>query len=152
MDFGEILKKWENRQTGKPVLPNTSQKSDMETWLKNNEIIDKDADTQRNFAPGEKRRRLLNKKPDDVFDIHGLTSEKAWSLLEQFFENAKNNGCEKLRIIHGKGNHTQGEAILGSIVKKFIEQCSYAGESGYENSSNGGTGATWVLLKETSKN
>jgi len=141
MDFGDILKKWEN----KPAR--SSQKNDMETWLQNNEIIDKDTDTEKTSKRGENRQRLLRKKPDDVIDIHGCTGEKAWLLLEQFFDNAKKSGYEKLRIIHGKGNHSTGEAVLKNTVRKFIEQCSFAGESGYENAANGGSGVTWVLLK-----
>jgi len=141
MDFGDILKKWEQGQHEK------NKESDMETWLKINEVIDKDAVEQEKNIPGEKRRHLLNAKPDDILDIHGSTSEEAWLSLEKFFQNAKDNNYEKLRIIHGKGNHTQGEAVLKNTVRKFIEQCSFAGESGYEKSSGGGGGATWVLLK-----
>jgi hypothetical protein len=32
-------------------------------------------------------------------------------------------------------------------VRKYIEKCPFAGESGHEKAANGGTGATWVLLK-----
>jgi DNA-nicking Smr family endonuclease len=146
MDFGEILKKWENGKS------HSSKKSTLEAWLETNEVIDKDAKTQDEYAPsnprsGERRRRLLNAKPDDILDIHGLTRDNAWLSLEQFFQNAKSNNYEKLRIIHGKGNHSQGEAVLKKIVRSFIEQCSFAGESGIENSANGKSGATWVLLK-----
>ncbi|MCL2806086.1 MAG: Smr/MutS family protein [Treponema sp.] len=139
MDFGEILKKWES---GQP------QKTTMQTWLDNNEIIDKDAGIKKTLKPGENRNRLIRIKPDAILDIHGLTSEEAWLSLEKFFVNAKNNGYEKIRVIHGKGNHCQGEAVLKSTVRKFTEQCSFAGESGYENAANGGSGATWVLLKD----
>ena len=150
MDFGEILKKWEhsagiNKQN--KAKNESSQKNAMETWLANNEIHDKDAEIKKTSKPGEIRQRLLRMKPDDILDIHGFTGEKAWQLLEHFFDNAKNNGYEKLRVIHGKGNHSTGEAVLKNTARKFIEQCAFAGESGYENSANGGTGATWVLLK-----
>ena len=151
MDFGEILKKWEHEQISKSAQKNNSQKKAMQTWLENNEIHDKDAEMEntRSFPhkPGENRKRLLNKKPDDILDIHGFTSDQAWLSLEQFFDKAKNNSCEKLRIIHGKGNHSAGEAVLKTVVRKFIEQCKHAGESGFENAANGGSGATWVILK-----
>ncbi|MCL2410703.1 MAG: Smr/MutS family protein [Treponema sp.] len=146
MDFGDILKRWENKKDGEP------KKSVMDKWLNENTIIDKDAqaefsDSQKHSIPGEKRRRLLNQKPDDVVDIHGLTSEQAWLKLEQVFEAAKRNGYKKIRIIHGKGNHSQTNGVLKHIVRKFIEGCGYAGESGFEKAANGGTGATWILLK-----
>ena len=132
MNFGDILEKWERGQ------PDASRDNS----------INKDAAAQKTSVPGEKRRRLMRTQPDDTIDIHGYTGEKAWLRLDQFFTNARDNGFEKLRIIHGKGNNSQGEAVLGHIVRKFIEQCSFAGESGYEKAANGGTGATWVLLKD----
>jgi len=145
MDFDKILKQW-NREQNKSSKK-SSEKNEMEIWLAKNEIHDKDAEIKKTLKPGENRQRLLRMKPDDILDIHGLTSEKALISLDHFFNNAKSSGCEKLRIIHGKGNHSAGEAVLKTIVRKFIEQCGFAGESGYENAINGGTGATWVLLK-----
>jgi len=141
MNFGEILNKWELGQTG------ASQKSNTEIWLQKNDLYDKDIKVNRMTAQGKRRRRLLNSQPDDVLDIHGLTGEKAWFSLNEFFTRAKDCGYEKLRIIHGKGNHSQGESVLGHTVLKFIEQCAFAGESGFEKTINGGTGATWVFLK-----
>ena len=119
----------------------------METWLKDNKVYNKDAAVNKTSAPGENRRRLLREKPDDILDIHCFTKEEAWLALDSFFSNAKDCGYEKLRIIHGKGNHSRGEAVLGHTVRRYIEQCPSAGESGYEKAANGGSGATWVLIK-----
>ena len=119
----------------------------MEKWLQNNKVFDKDANMKNKSAQGEKRRHLKRIEPDDILDIHFLTSEQAQQSLDIFFSNAKNNGYEKLRIIHGKGNHSAGEAILGRTVREYIEKCPFAGESGFEKANNGGSGATWVLLK-----
>ena len=132
MNFGDILEKWERGQ------PYASQ----------NNSMNKDSNAQKTSVPGEKRRRLMHTQPDDIIDIHGYTDEKAWVRLDQFFTNAKDNGFEKLRIIHGKGNRSQGEAVLKQTVRRFIEQCPFAGENGFEKAVNGGTGATWVFLKD----
>jgi len=142
VNFGDILEKWERGQS------HTSPNNPIDTWLKENEVFDKDSNAKNSSVPGEKRRRLMRLQPDDTIDIHGYTSEKAWLVLDQFFANAKNSGYEKLRIIHGKGNRSQGEAVLGQTVRKYIEQCPFAGENGYEKSPNGGSGATWVFLKD----
>jgi len=142
VDFGDILDKWER---GKPEA---SKKNSMDAWLKDNEVFDKDKNKKNTPVPGEKRRRLMNLKPDDTIDLHGHTGEIAWLKLDQFFSNAKDSGFEKLRIIHGKGNRSQGSAVLGQIVRKFIEQCPFAGENGFEKAANGGSGATWVFLKD----
>ena len=145
MDFGDILDQWEREKS------HVSQKKSgvMDTWLRENEIFNKDIVlVNKPRTPGENRRRLLNGKPDDILDIHGLTTDKAWLSLDLFFTRAKSCGFEKLRIIHGKGHHSQDDAVLGRTVRNFIEQCPFAGESGYEKSASGGSGATWVLLKE----
>jgi DNA-nicking Smr family endonuclease len=143
MDFGDILNKWERGQSASQKKSNL-----METWLKEKEVYDKDAESTAGVqAPGETRRRLLREKPDAVLDIHGLTGDNAWLSLDDFFSGAKSSGFEKLRIIHGKGNHSHNEAVLGRIVRDFIEQCPYAGESGHEKAVDGGSGATWVFLK-----
>ena len=142
MNFGDILEKWERDQS------QTSHNRIISAWLNENEVFDKDSKTENASVPGEKRRRLMRLQPDGIIDIHGYTSEKAWLALDQFFTDAKASGFEKLRIIHGKGNRSQGEAVLGRTVRKFIEQCPFAGENGFEKSANGGTGATWVFLKD----
>ena len=150
MDFGDILDKWENQRT--PVSHNkgdsAKSKKMMESWLRANEVHDKDAEAESGGPfPAEYRRRLRAKNPDRSLDIHGMTREEARAELERFFADAKERGFEKLRIIHGKGNHSKGDAVLGREVREFIERCPYAGESGHEKTGSGGRGATWVLLK-----
>jgi DNA-nicking Smr family endonuclease len=130
MDFSEILNKWEKRKS--PVTIN--------------EIL-RDKDSGYIRKPTRETKRLRSKKPDDVLDIHGKGREEAVLALDRFFLNAKNMSFQKLLIIHGKGNHSEGDAILKKAVREYIERCPIAGESGFEKSSNGGTGATWVLLK-----
>jgi DNA-nicking Smr family endonuclease len=117
-------------------------------WEKNNGIYDKDMEAESvQISPQERRNRLKNKKPDAQLDIHGLTSDEAWQALEVFFNDSKGKELEKILIIHGKGNHSKGEAVLKSTVMKFIEHCPFAGESGRGKAAAGGEGATWVLLK-----
>ena len=119
----------------------------LENWLLNNEVQNKDAQESDAQDRGKNRRRLLHAQPDDTLDVHGLTAEKTWLSLDEFFNKARDRGYKKLRVIHGKGNHSQGEAVLGRAVREYIEKCPFAGESGYEKAINGGSGATWVLLK-----
>jgi DNA-nicking Smr family endonuclease len=128
MDFGDILTQWENK----------------------NGVYDKDAeaaDTDGRAASAERRRRLRAKKPDGILDIHGMTREEAAAALEIFFGNSKREGYEKILIVHGKGNHSEGDAVLKIFTRDFIERCPFAGESGYSDAAGGGSGATWVLLK-----
>jgi DNA-nicking Smr family endonuclease len=117
-------------------------------WEKNNGIYDKDMESENvRINPQERRTRLKNKKPDAQLDIHGLTRDEAWQALESFFNDSKGKDLEKILVIHGKGNHSKNEAVLKSIVMKFIEHCPFAGESGRGKAAAGGEGATWVILK-----
>jgi DNA-nicking Smr family endonuclease len=126
MNFGDIFDKWE----------------------KTNAVYDKDMEAANRPASSQERRsRLRNKKPDAELDIHGLTRDEAWNALEIFFNDSKGKGLEKLLVIHGKGNHSTGEAVLKRIVMEFIEHCPFAGESGRGKAAAGGEGATWVILK-----
>lgn len=139
-DFGDILEKWESGSAN-------SQKNIMDEWLQDKKIHDKDYEINKISNSINKRRYLHQKKPDDILDIHGQTGEEALYSLECFFSNARENNYRKLRIIHGKGNHTNGAPTLGITVRNYIEKCPFAGESGFEKPVNGGSGATWVLIK-----
>ena len=132
MDFGAILDKWE-RQAPHDAMSYKDLK----------EPIDRN-------RFGERRRRLLRKKPDASIDLHGLTGDEAWTALETFFEDSRRKGYEKVLVIHGKGNHLSGgtEGVLRDLARRFIEACLFAGESGQSAARDGGSGATWVILKE----
>jgi DNA-nicking Smr family endonuclease len=116
-------------------------------------VYDKDADAETaaayasGAAAGEQRHRLLRKPPDAIIDLHGLTQEEALNALELFFKNSRHQRFEKLRVIHGKGNHSCGEAVLKQLTQDFIARCPFAGESGHGDAKSGGSGATWVILK-----
>ncbi|GHV60822.1 DNA mismatch repair protein MutS [Spirochaetia bacterium] len=172
MNFGDILDQWDN-ETAKPQGKKAGRKEKgnsgsagkgeapaqpanphpLAVWLGKNDIYDKDAEepelhgAKAVVSPGEKRRRLLLRKPDAAIDLHGLTRDEAWIALDAFFDDAKRRGFLKLAIIHGKGNHSQGGAILKHTVREFIERCPFAGESGFGDAASGGSGTTWVLLK-----
>jgi DNA-nicking Smr family endonuclease len=172
MDFGDILDEWE-RRTGRggvsrnlkriprednpppssgnreAALSSQSKKVDpLAAWLRINGVYDKDAEAEREaISVGERRRWLLAKRPDAVLDLHGQNRDEAWETLETFFRGSRQQGFEKVLIIHGKGNHSGSEAVLKRMVRDFVERCPFAGESGHGNASFGGTGSTWVLLK-----
>jgi DNA-nicking Smr family endonuclease len=159
MNFGDILDQWD-RQTAKavgkkassrpgPMVPAVEEYNPLNAWLMRNGVYDKDAgDGENRPRTGERRRRLLHQRPDAVIDLHGLTQDEAWTALEMFFEDSRLKNFEKVVVIHGKGNHSEGEAVLAALSRKFIEACSFAGESGHSSAAEGGRGATWVLLKD----
>ena len=166
MDFGSILDKWDDIRKREPAATTRSsglccsplspgqeapgageRVSPQLAWMRLHDVVDKDALEEADETPAERRRRLRHARPDASLDLHGLTREEAHQQLEDFFAQAKREGWEKVQIVHGKGNHSEGEAVLKRDVQRFIEACPFAGERGSPDARSGGAGATWVLLK-----
>lgn len=84
---------------------------------------------------------------DAALDLHGMTAAEAESALAAFFDDARARRCSKVLIVHGKGLHSQGEAVLGRLVARWLERRPEAGRHGHPDRTQGGNGATWVLLK-----
>jgi DNA-nicking Smr family endonuclease len=172
MDFGDILEEWERRtasSSGKRQHPSrlkrTARRGEdspeeagqrdalkkvdpLTAWLRLNPVYDKDAEiAEQEISRGERRRRLLTRRPDAVLDLHGLTRDEAWAALEVFFRDSRSKGFEKLLVVHGKGSHSNGTGVLKEICRAFIERCPFAGESGHGRALDGASGATWVILK-----
>ena len=94
------------------------------------------------------RENLVALRPEARIDLHGLTKEGAWQRLESFISECEAKKIKKVLIIHGKGIHSHGsDPVLGEVVRKFIEIDKRLGSSGHPDSSMGGKGATWVILK-----
>jgi len=176
MDFGDILDDWDRRtakSAGKKAVkaaervekereesvraaeqaptPAAPRVDTLTAWLRVNPVRDKDAydsgERQTGAEYAENRRRLREKAPDASIDLHGLTREEALTRLSAFFADARRHQLEKVRIVHGKGNHSEGEAVLKRAVREFIERCPYAGECGVCDNRSGGSGAMWVIIK-----
>lgn len=88
-------------------------------------------------------------KPQAYIDLHGLHQDEAERKLNDFVTVCCRRGIKKILIIHGKGIHTTGaDPVLGKLVHNFIEQDKRCGTSGHPKSKQeGGSGATWVILK-----
>jgi DNA-nicking Smr family endonuclease len=155
MDFGEILDLWERgRGAGGKNAKNIggddgrSARDALNSWLDANPVVDKDAgSTENRLNAAERRQRLRSQPPDARLDLHGKTGDETWQILEDFFRMAVSRKLEKVLIVHGKGNHSKNGAVLKDLCRIFIEQCPEAGESGHPGVDDGGTGATWVILK-----
>jgi DNA-nicking Smr family endonuclease len=121
----------------------------MTSWLDKNDVPDKDSTSAAIYEKviPQSRKLLRKKEPDAVLDLHGKTRDEAWPALEAFFDEQRHSGAEKVLIIHGKGLHSAGDAVLEKAVREFIEKCDFAGESGHSPGATGGSGSTWVLLK-----
>lgn len=151
MSFEKVLNTWEGKERDSAAITEKAFKDKFLQYLDANPAPDKDSGDEdgdgRDQGRYQSRKRLLSKKCEDSLDLHGKTQEEALPALTAFFEDCHARGLEKILVIHGKGNHSQGEAVLGQMCREFIEQCPYAGQYGKEKGSQGGSGATWVLLR-----
>ena len=122
----------------------------MELWLRRYGTTDKDAIAEE-YAERtrmESREYLRTMQPEARIDLHGMTRDEAWERLEQFTADCKRRGLRKILIVHGKGNHSHGsDPVLGPMVRTFIERNKDLGTSGHPSGNQGGTGATWVIIK-----
>ncbi len=114
-------------------------------WLDKYPIQKKTADQfpekiQDNFS--------FNSPTEAQLDLHGLTQKEALEELEGFILRSHAAQKRKILIIHGKGRHSkEGESVLKPLVVQYLRQCEYVRASGPAKMKDGGSGATWAILK-----
>jgi len=121
-----------------------------EAWLRRYGVIDKDKIAAEEAERNRTRSQFYvkNLPIEAKIDLHGLTREEARDKLTIFVGDCIKRGLRKILIVHGKGIHTTGsDPVLGEAVRKFIEQDRRCGRSGHPDRRMGGSGATWVFLK-----
>ncbi len=177
MDFGDILDRWEREMGGRrrddprrddareaqvPAegkntttersSPSAAHRS-LDLWLQRHGVDDKDMqaaeeDRLAASARAAESRRRADLKPQDHIDLHGMRAEEAARELDDFLVRSARAGLEKVLVVHGKGNHSAGEPVLGKVARRIIEASPAAGRFGEADKENGGRGALWVLLKQ----
>lgn len=123
-------------------------KTSMEDWL---ERYPPPAIDERRDATGfslQERSELRRMKPERSIDLHGLLRAEALNRTEIFLRNSYKSGMRKVLIIHGKGLHSSVEPVLRKEIRNLLERLPFTGEFGYPKRELGGTGATWVILRD----
>ena len=140
MDFGDILDAWEKKRG----------RIRSEEPQAMNELISRyppDKDTSRQDTPEGPTRDIESMEPQAVLDLHGMSSREAEQALERFIYDARSRALSKVLIVHGKGNHSQGEPVLQGVVRRYLEKCPYTGAFASAKRKHGGRGATWVVIR-----
>jgi len=125
----------------------------MKQWILRYGVIDKDAQAEE----AEKNQLAQDMEyvkympAEATLDLHGMTREEAWVTLDRFIESCQKRKIRKVLIIHGKGNHSSENPVLGGLVHNFIERDYRLGASGHPDKKLGGRGATWVLIRSAPK-
>ncbi|MGL4524380.1 MAG: Smr/MutS family protein [Spirochaetia bacterium] len=87
-------------------------------------------------------------KFDATIDLHFLTQQEAIASLERFITFSVHRNRRKILIIHGKGIHSQEQrSILKPLVINYLEHSPYVQRTGQARARDGGSGATWAVLK-----
>ena len=95
----------------------------------------------------ERRIRQGQLPVDDRIDLHGHTQKEAHAILEEFLQNAIAAQFKLLVIVHGKGNRSDGEAVLRSLVRHWLAQQSSVLGWCPAQPKHGGDGASYVYLR-----
>jgi len=72
----------------------------------------------------ERLKRLAAGRPpvERSFDLHGMTRNEALAMLDEACGQAISEGVRVFCIIHGRGLHSQGRAILKEAVYHWLRQ------------------------------
>ncbi len=165
MNFGDILDEWDHvrkrgaaRQRSEAVTPDKpkvppSAREGMIAWMNRYGVPDKDeggeAADERTEAARD-RERLEKMRPEASVDLHGLRLEEALVRLRLFLDDSVRKGLQKVLIIHGKGNHSEGDPVLAGGVARFLEGYPPAGKRKAADKAWGGKGALVLFLKSGS--
>jgi len=105
-------------------------------------------DLSKRLAPEEAKSREARKtyleKAKTIspeIDLRGQLAEEALENLEQYLENARLAGLERVRIIHGKGT-----GALRSAVREYLQGHHYISEYSQAANNEGGFGVTIARL------
>lgn len=109
-------------------------------------------------GPEQRNRPLMRKLRTGGFsvqaqlDLHGMTQAEAQTAMEQFLDRCCGLGLRCVRIVHGKGKNSGGsDGVLKQRVPQWLSTRRFSRVIIAFTSAppgDGGTGATYVLLRQ----
>jgi len=106
----------------------------------------KKADRNRIPQSGPGRKTLEKMESQATLDIHGMIAAEAGKAVQSSILRWWRKGIRRALIIHGKGKHSQGKAVLKPLVWDILEQHEKVADFGEARKNEGGAGATWLIL------
>ncbi|NCB02441.1 MAG: hypothetical protein EOM67_09785 [Spirochaetia bacterium] len=148
MDFKEILEQWDSSSEGKKAAGDGRFSHIIEEKESSYEQLYQNQTKKARIRTGKSSLGYLKKLKDEaVLDLHGHTIEETKVLIEQFLINCVDNEYKKVRIIHGRGIHSQdGQGVLKQVVLDELRKSRYVKLYGNAPPDQGGSGATYVIL------
>lgn len=105
---------------------------------------------RRDDVPARVLQRLARGQyaAQDELDLHHADANAAESLLRAFLRQATREGLGCVRIVHGKGLHSEtGIPVLKNLVDRLLRQRADVAAFHSAPPAQGGTGAALVLLR-----
>jgi DNA-nicking Smr family endonuclease len=85
---------------------------------------------------------------EDHLDLHGYQRDDARKTLLEFLNYAQQQNYKLVRIVHGKGYHSDdSQPVLKAMVNKWLQNIPAVLAFVSTIPRDGGTGAVYVLLK-----
>ncbi len=66
--------------------------------------------------------------PEGQLDLHGMTEDEARRRTVYFLQNCRHQGLTLVRVITGKGLHSDGEAVLPEAIEETLLSLKSQGE------------------------
>jgi len=102
-----------------------------------------------NYTPptsGPGRKTLAKMESQKILDIHGMIAFEAEREIHDFIKKCARQGVRRALIIHGKGKHSDGKAVLKPLVRRILQNHRQIADFGSAGKHEGGQGATWIIL------
>ena len=65
--------------------------------------------------------------PQAELDLHGCTAPEAESKTESFIQTTRGRGLSTVRVITGKGLHSEGRAVLPDVIEAKMRELKERG-------------------------
>ncbi len=149
------------QKIARPRRPANAARRDIEVNDAPVEFVSHDDGEQAGFRAPDVSREMLRQlrrgeRPiDRDLDLHGLRAASARRELSRALEDAARAGARVLRVVHGRGNHSSGPAVLRDEVLAALKRAPLAAlvaACAPAPQSAGGAGATLVLLRRRPAN
>jgi len=86
---------------------------------------------------------------EDSLDLHGYRRDDARKTLLDFLQHARQQSFRLVRVVHGKGYHSDGsQPVLKAMVNKWLQLIPEVLAFVSTIPRDGGSGAVYVLLKK----
>ena len=150
----------DNRVAHTPPKPSPRPRQQADEAVTDSAFIERDFVTPLNpeeslfFARPGLQHRLLQRLKRGEFpvegrlDLHGRTIAEAGDDLASFLQEARENGCRCVIVIHGKGQRSQeGKPVLKSQVNHWLQSHDAVLAFSSAQPRHGGSGAVYILLR-----